>query len=284
MDPALTEHLEWLRLRRLAPATISRRRRVLGWVGKRLGRPLLQASAADLESWRAALRVAPEAAKIYISDVRQFYRWAHARGLLPLDPAALIPSPRCGRRLPRPIGEASLMAAVTSAPPRIRPWLVLAGWAGLRACEIAWLRREHVLDTARHPVIVIAADATKGLYEHVIPMCTFVRAELGPLLPRRGWVFTRADGVPGPNSPNRVSRLANTYLHDLGIGETLHQLRHRFGTETYRVSRDLRRVQELMGHRTPIATAGYAAVAAVDAVATVEALAIPGLAPCRQAS
>jgi len=276
VDP-LAAHLEWLRLRGLAASTIRRRAVVLGWVQASLGRPLLEASAADLQAWRAALGVAPEAVSVYVSHVRQFYAWALAEGLLDGSPAAALPAPRRPRLLPRPIGEDPLAAALATAGDRIRPWLVLAGWAGLRAKEIALLRRECVLDTRTPAVLLVARDATKGHAERVVPLSAFVLGELRPHLPRRGWVFRRADGRPGPNSPATVSHLANRHLHECGCSETLHQLRHRFATAVYQASGgDLRLVQELLGHATPVSTAGYAAYHQAAAAAAVEAIPAPG--------
>jgi integrase len=162
------------------------------------------------------------------------------------------------------------MAAVASAPPRVRPWLVLAGWAGLRAKEIALLRRETVLDTATPPVILVAADATKGHRERIVPASPFVLAELRTAgLPRAGWVFPRRDGRPGPLAPWTVSHLANRHLRESGTAATLHQCRHRFATVLYQQTHDLRLVQELLGHVSPETTALYSAydrAGAADAV------------------
>lgn len=89
-------------------------------------------------------------------------------------------------------------------------------------------------------------------------------------------MFRRSDGHAGPNRPKHVSNLAAGYLHDAGIPATLHMLRHRFGTEAYRVDRDLRLVQELLGHQDPASTAGYAAIVQADAIRTVGQLPAPG--------
>jgi site-specific recombinase XerD len=43
-------------------------------------------------------------------------------------------------------------------------------------------------------------------------------------------------------------------------GITAHQLRHRFATAAYAHQRDLRAVQELLGHASPATTARYTAV------------------------
>jgi integrase len=268
---AVAQHLEWMRLRGLRPASIAQRRQRLAQLAAALPVALLDADAGLLTAWRAELAVGDAAAGNYITNVREFYAWASATGhVAGNSPAQGLHVPRLGRRLPRPIGEAELLGTLEYAPRRIRPWLVLAAWAGLRACEIALLRRECVLDNAAVPVLVIATDATKGRNERTVPMSGFVLAELRDAgIPAGGWMFTRRDGLSGPNSPGIVSKLANAWLHDCGCAATLHQLRHRFGTQAYRASRDLRAVQELLGHMHPSTTAGYAAydsAAAVDAV------------------
>lgn len=276
---AVRRHLQHLRLQGLSEDTITARRRALIRLRTHLRSDLTEATADQLMAWREGLTVAPKTIGTYISHVSRFYDWAVGDGLLPANPARGLPVPRPPRRLPRPIAEQDLMAAVAGAPERIRPWLVLAGWAGLRAKEIALLRRENVLDHTPQPMIIVAADATKGITERIVPLSAFVLAELAAVLPGRGWVFRRADGRPGPNAPWTVSHLANEYLHEMGISATLHQLRHRFGSSTYQATKDLRLVQELMGHLRPETTAGYAAYDQASAAAAVEALPVPAPRP-----
>ena len=274
-DLVVAAHLRWLGLAGLSVGTIDARRRALMRLQHSLGMPLLDASAEDLASWRERLDVAPDTVGDYVSHARQFYAWAITTGLKEATPVTpQLPVPARTRRLPRPIGEQDLLAAVAGAPQRIRPWLVLAGWAGLRAKEIALLRRENVLNTAMPPVLLVAYDATKGHAERVVPLSSFVLGELE--LPAAGWVFRRADGGRGPNSAARVSQLSNRYLHEAGFSETLHQLRHRFGTVLYAKTKDLRLVQEVMGHQRPETTSGYTKYDSSDAAAAVELLPAPG--------
>jgi len=181
------------------------------------------------------------------------------------------------RSLPRPISEEDLWRAFGTAPRRVRPWLALAAGAGLRACEIALLRRDRVLDTAPVPFLLIAADATKGRHERVVDMSDFVLGELRAWgLPSSGWVFRRMDGRPGPLRPWLVSKLANECLHASGTSATLHQLRHRCLTMAYRESgHDIRLVQEIAGHRSLASTQGYTLVTPGRAAAVLNALPAP---------
>jgi integrase len=169
------------------------------------------------------------------------------------------------------------MRALDHASRRVRPWLVLAAWAGLRACEISGLRRENVLDSAVPPVLLVARDATKGSRERLLPLSPFLLAELQLAgMPSSGYVFRRHDGHPGPNRPWRISQLCNQCLHECGVQATLHQLRHRYGTQLYQSSgHDLRLTQDMLGHASPATTSVYAAWDRAGATAAVDALPVP---------
>lgn len=275
---AITEHLAELALRGRAPGTIATRRGLLMRLAGRLPDGVVAATSAHLYGWRAGLRVGDSTVRDYVSHVRGFYAWTRRTGRRVDDPTVDLPVPPYRRRLPRPATEEHLALALGQAPDRIRPWLLLAAFEGLRAKEIAYLRRETILDALMPPLLLVAAEATKGTRERTVPLHPVTLAALRAVpLPRSGWVFPRADGQPGPNMPYRISHLCNTFLHeDCGLPITLHQLRHRFGTQTYRASKDLRVVQELLGHANPQTTAGYAAYNAADALAAVTALPIPG--------
>jgi integrase/recombinase XerC len=272
---AIEGHLEHLRQLGHSAQTIYGRMTFLRMLARQLPVPLLDATPEMLAGWRAGLAVSDEVIVHYVCHAQAFFAFCTERAYCEANPAAGLPVPRAGRRLPRPVSEPDLMRALACATPRIRPWLVLAGWCGLRAKEIAYLRRECVLETAGPPVLLVARDATKGRSERVIPLSAFAVAELVPVLPATGWVFRRMDGRPGPNTPGLISHLANEHLHECGVAASLHQLRHRFATQAYQASRDLRAVQSMMGHTRPETTAGYAAFDQPAAAAAVEAIPAP---------
>ena len=166
--------------------------------------------------------------------------------------------------------------ALDCAPARIRLWIVLAAWCGLRACEISGLRRECIRETSVPPTLLVAADATKGIEERVIPLSPFVVCEVGAAgLPSHGYAFARCDGRAGPNTAQLVSHLANEHLHAAGTASTLHSLRHRCLTEHYRATRDLRQTQEIAGHKDPATTAKYVAIVAAESAASMAAIPVP---------
>lgn len=271
-------HLDWMRQRGLAESTIAARRMVLARVARFTGQPVWAASAGELARWRASLRTGDDAIAADLSHVRMFFAWLAGQGLRDDNPAAGLVVPRLAERLPRPIPEDRLLAAFRQAPRRIRPVIVLAGWCGLRAKEIALLRRERVLDTAAPPAILIAADATKGRRERYVPMSDFVVAEIVPALPRHGWVFGRADGH-GHLTPDHLQHIVNGYLHSLGLTETLHTLRHRFASQALDACGNVRTVQELLGHKHLSSTAIYTRVSVTAAAAAVQAIPAPAGGP-----
>lgn len=271
IDPIVDAHLDWCRFRGLAESTITQRLRCLTRLAATIPGPLLLATHENLYA-HLSRPLSVEARASEVSHLRQFYKWTVAEQYATTDPTARIRRPKVPRRLPRPISETDLEMALRFAPERVRPWLVLAGWCGLRAAEIAALRAEDI--QWDHQVLIVR-DAAKGGKHAAVPMCVFVVDELTGL-PNRGWLFARHDDLPGPLPAHRVSQVANAYLHSLGIGDTIHQLRHRFGTHAYQASgRDLRVTQELLRHASPVSTAIYTWVDPRDTRATVDRIPVP---------
>jgi integrase/recombinase XerC len=198
---------------------------------------------------------------VYLSHVAGFYRWLIREHLRVDDPTVRIMRPRKRRLFPRPIRDEHLKRALSLAQGDMLTWLLLAVLEGMRACEIAVASREHV----NGDVMLVTG---KGGKQRIVPLHHDVAAVLARY-PSTGPLF------PGA-TPLAVSQRANLFLHDVaGVPETLHQLRHHFGTNLYKISRDLRLVQDLMGHADPRTTAGYAAWDQDSAAVVVGRLQLP---------
>ena len=101
-DPFVLAHLDYLRQCGRSQRTIYQRNRSLILLARVLPVPLIEATAQMLAEWRAGLTCGEEAVKHYVGDARQFYAWAIDQGLREDNPAAKLPVPRIGRRLPVP--------------------------------------------------------------------------------------------------------------------------------------------------------------------------------------
>lgn len=235
------------------------------------GRALLELTAGDIERWLDATPRAPRTRYTLISCVATFFEWAITRELVESNPTRNIIRPKLHRNLPRPIRHDDLTVAVHMATPMLRVWLLLAALGGLRCQEISGLCREHVWDHER-PGVILVVEA-KGGGERAVPLHPDVLSALHAHgMPRSGPLFRNQFGTP--YSPARVSQLGNAYLRDLGIEARMHQLRHRFGTDVYATSKDLRATQELLGHASPSTTAVYTKVSPTTTAAIVLQLSI----------
>lgn len=158
----------------------------------------------------------------------------------PDSPAGLVSRP-AGRADAAVLGRRGL-----DVEPGARLILQLGRFAGLRRAEVAavhtrhveggWLRVEgkggHVRRVPLHPVLLEQLQRAPA-----------------------GWVFPALFGQH--LTADHVGRLASRALPD---GWTLHTCRHRAGTDMYAVRRDIRAVQEILGHASVRTTQLYTQV------------------------
>lgn len=276
VSTSLEAHLAYLQARGLSRTHINARRRAITRLGHTIDNDPLTATYDDLLAYLPTINRSTARSKYAeISHLVQYYRWCVIHGYRTDDPSTRLPKPKLPKLLPRPMSEANVQQAIENAEPRIRLILVLAAFAGLRACEIAALHRTDILDGLEIPSLVAHG---KGSKDRIVPMCDRVLLELRRYgIPARGPLFPRLDGKPGAWKPARVSMVANLYLHDQGIADTLHSLRHRAATGWQRETGDLLVVATLLGHDNPATTmmyaqydnrAGYAAVQALGGSAS----------------
>ncbi|WP_300343331.1 tyrosine-type recombinase/integrase [Nesterenkonia sp.] len=134
--------------------------------------------------------------------------------------------------------------------PQVALMIRLANELGMRRAEVAQVhpKNDLVRDLAGWSLIVHG----KGSRNRVLPLPDDL-AEILRAAPD-GYLF------PGPNghlSPHWVGTLV---ARALGDGTTMHQLRHLCATEIHEQTRDLRLVQNMLGHASLATTQRYVAV------------------------
>jgi integrase/recombinase XerD len=245
-------------------------------------------TAPAIEGWLDGRRLGPLGRYTYVSCIASFHRWALEGGRVGGDPTTTLVRPKVPRRLPRPIATEDLVRAVDTAPARMKVWLSLAAYGGLRCMEIASLRVSD-MRYARPPSIHLRS--TKGAKDRMVPLAEETRQAIDLYRPpTHGWMFPALNPTGSrterPIDRRYVSREIGRHLHDQGIPATAHQLRHWFGTEMYRRTRDIKLVGELMGHSQMSTTSLYVALvpseAAVEAVRTLRALPVDDVAKGEQ--
>jgi integrase/recombinase XerC len=240
----------WLRAAGRPESTIGLRTYHVRRVMTGVGTDPWSLTTEDLVMFLACTGWAAETRRSYRASLRSFYTWAQATGRRTDSPAALLPPVKVPRRVPRPTPDVFYREALLVADDRQRLMIHLAAICGLRRGEIARVRREDVVpDLIGHSLRVLG----KGGHERLVPMpAELARTVLA--LPV-GWVFPSPKA--GHLTPHHVGKLVSRCLPE---GWTTHTLRHRCATVAYASTRDLRAVQELLGHAKPETTALYTQV------------------------
>lgn len=234
-------------------------------------RAVIEASGADLAAWQASkAHLATKSVSVYVSHVQEFYRWlVRPMRIIGESPADELIKPIVRRRFPRPIPEPDLRIALGACTdPQLYAWLVLGSYAGLRSADMADLRADDLLTDREVPMLLVRG---KGDNENLVVVGHEVIRALAPFLDRRGHLFV-VESTGERLSPKRISAGVNGYLARLGLPYTCHQLRHRYGTKLYELTRDIRFTQKQMRHASVTSTEGYVQVPTDQGVKAAEAL------------
>lgn len=260
-NSALEAWQTWLRAAGRPPTTIGLRTYHVRRVFSEIDSDPWSVTTEQLVTYLAGKGWAAETRRSYRASLRSFYAWAQATGRRSDSPAHLLPPIKVPRSLPRPTPEVVYRAALLEADSRGRLMLELAAVCGLRRGEIARVRREDVVDDLLGRSLIVMG---KGGHVRSVPLPDGLAVQL--LEAPAGWVFPSPAG--GPLTAAHVGKLVSRLLPE---GWTCHTLRHRCATVAYHARRDLRAVQELLGHAKPETTALYTLVPADSVRALVAA-------------
>lgn len=243
-EDTITRYALWLRGAGRSEGTIKLRTGYLYRLASSHG-DLRTLGADDLTQWLGNEAWSPHTRRSAHATVAGFYRWATNAGIIAEDPTTTLPAPTVPRGLPRPAPSPAIRRALSGADPRVRLMILLGVYGGLRRAEIAAVHTDDVQDGWLRVT-------GKGGHVRVIPLRDEITDELRAR--GRGYVFPSPTG--GHLTPAHVGKLIRRELRVA----TTHQLRHRFGTDAYAASRDLRAVQELLGHANVSTTVLYTQV------------------------
>lgn len=273
METTLSAYTAYMKLRNMTPKTIEHRLGQLNRLDRWLGETgLLEATEEQLFAWQGSLKVCASSIQTYTSHVCRFYAWAHRYGYISDNPASRLEQPRIKPRMPRPIPEDHLRIALTAAPEGsdMHTWLCMSGYCGLRAGEIAAMRREDFRPDQEGGGAFLTVHG-KGGKERIIRVAPMVMDHIAPHLLRSGPMFLRPMG--SPVTAHYVAHTAAEFLANLNLPYTLHTLRHRFATMMVTMGADIRDVQQAMGHASLTTTSVYLAYSERRGASFVDAMA-----------
>lgn len=244
------------------PSTVGVRVYQVRRCGREVGLPPNRVTLDDLTAWLASKSWAPNTRRSYRAALRSFYAWAMATGRTSTSPAHELPSVAVPRAKPRPTPEVAYRLALRTADDRARLAILLAGACGLRRGEVARSRREDVEADLLGPVLRVVG---KGGHVRLVPLPDDLHRMILRQAP--GWLFPSDRNGSGHLTPHHLAKVVSSHLPE---GMTMHTLRHRCGTVAYAATRDLRAVQELLGHAKPETTAIYTEVPGASIRAAME--------------
>ncbi|MFP1155565.1 tyrosine-type recombinase/integrase [Mycobacterium sherrisii] len=233
------------------PATIRLRKGILCLAARGLGCPPAEVTADELVNWFGRQQHwSSEARHSYRSTLRGFFVWMYETDRVPVYIADALPKVRVPKAPPRPASDQAWVAALERADQRTELMLRLAAEAGLRRGEIAQLHANDLIDVPGTRRLLVRG---KGGKERMVPVSDYVAAlirECGD-----GWAF------PSPGRDHlTAAHVGKIIARALPDNWTAHTLRHRYATRVYRGSRNIRAVQQLLGHESILTTERYVAV------------------------
>jgi len=247
---ALAQWEAYQRAAGAAESTLQQRIYHVGRVAREVGGTPSRLTLDELVTWLGSKDWSPNTRRSYRASLRVFYTWAMATGRVGDSPAHLLPSVRIPRPQPRPAPEIAYREALMRADDRGRLAIMLAAQCGLRRTEIAQARTSDMEPDLLGMSLRVVG---KGGHVRLVPLPD----DLARLIATRpdGWLFPSSHG--GHLTPHHLGKIVSRYLPG---NLTTHTLRHRCATVSYAATRDLRAVQELLGHAKPETTAIYTAV------------------------
>lgn len=250
--------LDWYRAGDVSPGTITQRRHNINKLARDFDLTMVSESALItwLQQWD---HLAPETRRAMLASFRMFYKWAIRSGYVSVDPTLNLRAIKVPPGIPRPISEVALQQALAASDEETRLMVLLGAYEGLRRAEIAQVNSDHITDLG----LIVRG---KGRKTRRVPIHPVVAKELVRV---EGFAF------PGrfPGTHVTPDYVADRLEKVLPAPWTAHSLRHRAATAWYRGCKDLRVVQQLLGHSSIQTTVRYvdvdhdALAAAVNSVA-----------------
>jgi integrase/recombinase XerD len=205
------------------------------------------------------------------------WKWAYENGKCVEEPIRMQKLPY-RRPLPETLSRAEIMALLDNSTPYHRAMLLTLYHGGLRRKEMASLRTQDV-NMDRRYIRVLG----KGGKMRIVPMTDMLHKALAPMFDQRMRKHLDSIGhdstlvFPSLRTGKRLTDLRRAIwgaMDRAGIKKrvTPHMMRHSFATHLLEADKDLRTIQELMGHEEITTTQIYTHVSEIRKRNAIDAL------------
>jgi len=239
--------------------------------------PLAQFGVLEIREWLADLysqRLNTLSIRRKLAAVRSLFRFLSREGLIPMNPARLVRTPKAPKTLPDVMTAEQVNGLIDAVaadkferahPARDRAIFECLYGCGLRVSELVGLNLEDI-DRAERWVRVRG----KGKKERQVPVTSQAAAALDRYLPERGAppqqraIFLNHRG--GRLTARGVGGIVKLYGILVNGDSSIHphSFRHAYATHLLADGADLRAIQELLGHARLSTTQKYTQVSLTD--------------------
>lgn len=226
-----------------------------------------KATLADIERYLEtyATTHARSSTSLLSGCLKSFYKFARRKGYVKRSPAAELEAVTRDRPQPRPLPDdqvRALLAALDELAGADGRRNRLIGrtllFTGIRIGELAALRWPDI-DLQARTIRLVRRKGGRGGVVAINDALYADLVEFAPADDRKGPIWRCSRGALSNAGISQMFR--EVIQRELGFeGVTAHVLRHTFGTKLRRLGRDLRTIQEAMGHAKTQTTAIYTAV------------------------
>ena len=262
-DRAITGWSTWLRVGGASKATVKLRcdhvRAIVRRTNTDHPRELVLSVLVELCSER---NWSNEYRKGIRTSLCSFFDWAVVNGIVVENPAVTLPRVAGDKPRPRPATDEIWEELLEAAAPREVLMARLAGEAGLRRAEVAQCHRDDLVRDRGGWALIVHG---KGSKQRVVPITESLATAIIGFCPR-GFLFPGQ--IDGHLSPNWVGQVLSNLMPP---GWSAHKLRHRYATRGYAGTRNLRAVQEALGHASVATTERYTMITRDEVRAVSEA-------------
>lgn len=208
---------------------------------------LFAVTTADLEEYLGRRRTthSAESRKSMRTAFSVFYQWALREHLVTENPAAALERIPIPRIMPRLASDDQVQLALIAANDQQRAMILLGRLACLRLTEITTLHMRH----REGDVLRVTG---KGEKQRLVPINDDLMPALLTLERQQGHGYYFPGRFGGAMHPQSVNKIITRVT-----GTNPHSLRHAGATAAYRSTRNLRAVQELLGHASLATTERY---------------------------
>lgn len=147
--------------------TIGTRRQQIAQLSRAVGKPPAEVTYDDLIEYHAGRSWALDTRRGHRNAAVAFFRWAHATGRIPTDPAADMPIVKASVPAPRPAPDRVVQVGLATPEKRTQLMLRLSCEVGLRRAEVAHVSTTDIEDGAGGALLRVHG---KGGKVRVIPI------------------------------------------------------------------------------------------------------------------